>query len=164
MFLGLLILWIIFNGKLTLEIFLFGVVLSAVLYLFACKFLNFSPSKDMMLVKEAGLIIWYIFNLLWEIILANIATLKFVFTSKYEKEPVLVEFTMDFKYELSRVLLANSITMTPGTITVSLKDNTYIVHCLDKEMAIGLNDSSFVHILDRMEEVRDRYEEKKEGK
>lgn len=159
MFLGLLILWIIFNGKITLEIVLFGAAFSALLYLFACKFLGFSKKKDIMLVKETGLMIWYVFNLLWEILLANIATLKYVFTSKYELEPVLVEFTMDYKYQLTRVLLANSITMTPGTITVSLKDNTYIVHCLDKELAIGLNDSSFIHILNKMEEVRDKYEE-----
>lgn len=163
MFLGILILWIIFNGKITLEIVLFGAAFSALLYLFACKFLGFSRKKDIMLVKEAGLFIWYVFNLLWEILLANIATLKYVFTSKYELEPVLVEFTMDYKYQLTRVMLANSITMTPGTITVSLKDNTYIVHCLDKELAVGLNDSSFVHILNRMEEVRMKSEEGKEN-
>ena len=35
-----------------------------------------------------------------------------------------------------RVLLANSITLTPGTITVSLEDDTYVVHALDKDFAV----------------------------
>lgn len=37
-------------------------------------------------------------------------------------------------------MLANSITLTPGTITVSLEDDEYVVHCLDKELA---EDESF---------------------
>lgn len=158
MYVALVIFWILFNGKFTVEILLFGVALAALLYLFSCKFLGFSFKKDMMIVKESGLILWYFLDLLWEIFLANLATIKFIYTSKYELEPVLVEFTMDFRYQMTRVLLANSITMTPGTITVSLEGNKYIVHCLDKDLAVGLNDSSFVHILDKMEAVRNKYE------
>ena len=49
--------------------------------------------------------------------------------------------------------LANSITLTPGTITVSLEENRYVIHCLDKSFSEGLNESSFVRLLARMEEV-----------
>lgn len=158
MYVALVLLWILFNGKITLEIVLFGVALAALLYLFTCKFLGFSFRKDVMIIRESGLLLWYFFNLLWEIFLANLATIKYIYTSKYELEPVLVEFTMDYRYQMTRVLLANSITMTPGTITVSLEGNKFIVHCLDKDLAVGLNDSSFVHILDKMEAVRNKYE------
>ena len=48
--------------------------------------------------------------------------------------------------------LANSITLTPGTITVSLKDDTYEVHCLDKGLSEGIEDSCFVKLLKEMEE------------
>ena len=48
---------------------------------------------------------------------------------------------------------ANSITLTPGTITVSLSDDEYVVHCLDKELAQGIDSSVFVELLKRIENV-----------
>ena len=53
--------------------------------------------------------------------------------------------------DTGRVFLANCITLTPGTITGSLKDGEYLVHCLDREMAVGLEDSSFVKKIRRWE-------------
>ena len=57
----------------------------------------------------------------------------------------------DLKTKTARVLLANSITLTPGTITVSLQDNVYTVHCLDKQFGEGLSDSTFVWLLHKIE-------------
>ena len=54
-------------------------------------------------------------------------------------------------------LLANSITLTPGTITVSVEDDRFCVHCLDKELAEGMEDSVFVKLLEEMEEVEARW-------
>ena len=39
------LLWIIFNGRVTTEIVLFGLVISASLYWFICKFMDFSPRR-----------------------------------------------------------------------------------------------------------------------
>ena len=50
------------------------------------------------------------------------------------------------------MLLANSITLTPGTITVSVEGNRFCVHCLDWELADGVEDSVFVELLKEMEE------------
>ena len=55
------------------------------------------------------------------------------------------------------MLLANSITLTPGTITVSVEDDRFCVHCLDKELAEGMEDSVFVKLLEEMEEVEARW-------
>lgn len=77
--------------------------------------------------------------------------MKLVISSKYEIEPVLVQFKTDLKSDVSRVTLANSITLTPGTITVSLKEDEYLVHCLDKDLSEGMEDSAFVKRLRRME-------------
>ena len=66
-------------------------------------------------------------------------------------EPVIVRFRVDLETELARVILANSITLTPGTITVLLEGNEYTVHCLDKCLAEGMEDSSFVKMLQKIE-------------
>jgi len=50
------------------------------------------------------------------------------------------------------VALANSITLTPGTITVDLHDNHFLVHALDAAMVDGLDDGVFVQQLMKMEE------------
>ncbi len=74
-----------------------------------------------------------------------------IYSAEYEPEPAIVHFQTDLKTTFARVLLANSITLTPGTITVSLKDNIYTVHCLDKELAMGIDSSVFVKLLERIE-------------
>lgn len=152
------LLWVIFNGRLTLEIAIFGIVISVLIYWFICKFMDWSIQKDLWIGKISGLLIQYAFVLLKEIFKANIATIKMIFTEKYEREPVLVSFETSLKSRALRVLLANSITITPGTITVSLEDNRYLVHCLDKDFSEGIEDSVFVKLLEKMEKAGGKYE------
>ena len=52
------------------------------------------------------------------------------------------------------MVLANSITLTPGTITVGLEGQEFYVHCLDKELAEGMENSIFVELLEKMEAVK----------
>ena len=59
---------------------------------------------------------------------------------------------MKLRTNAARVLLANSITLTPGTITVSQEGDEYVVHCLDKSFAEGLDNSIFVTLLQKLEE------------
>ena len=68
-------------------------------------------------------------------------------------DPCLIRFRTDLGTEAARVALANSITLTPGTITVSLDGDGLLVHALDRDMARGLDESVFVRQLRRMEEV-----------
>ena len=49
------------------------------------------------------------------------------------------------------MIFANSITLTPGTITVSLKGDELVIHCLDKTMAEGMEDTVFERLLEKME-------------
>ena len=87
-----------------------------------------------------------------EILKANIGVMQLILSPKMEVEPKLVRFRTDLKTDLARVILANSITLTPGTITVTLEGDEYLVHCLDKSMAEGMDDSIFVRLLHQLEE------------
>ena len=152
MFLLLFCLWLAFNGQITLEIVIIGVGISAVLYFFCCHFMGFSIKKDMTIVRELPLIFVYIGNLIVEVIKATIATAKVIF-SKGQPKPAIIKFHSGLKSSTARVLLANSITLTPGTITVDLTEDLYTIHCLDVSMADGIEESSFVKQLRKMEEV-----------
>lgn len=103
--------------------------------------------------KRGGFLLWYFCVLFVEIVKANFATIRLVFSGKYEIEPVIVSFQVPIKSRFLRVLLANSITLTPGNITVSMTEDEFVVHCLDKDFSKGLNDSVFVQLLQKMEKV-----------
>ncbi|MDD6035215.1 MAG: Na+/H+ antiporter subunit E [Lachnospiraceae bacterium] len=149
-------LWLVFNGKVTLEIVLFGMVLSTAVYLFCWKFLEYSPKRELCALRLLPQGIGYFFVLVWEIVKANCAAIALIVSPKYEVEPVLVTFRTNLKTDLAKTILANSITLTPGTITVELTDDEFKVHCLDKEMAEGLSDSVFVRLLMKMEKTAER--------
>ena len=146
--------WVIFNGQFTLEIAAFGLVISGAIYWFICKFMDYNPRKDLVLCKRFFLVLHYIFILAKEILKANVVVFKMVYSAKYRFEPAVVHFTTNLNSTFARVLLANSITLTPGTITVSLIGNEYVVHCLDKELADGIDSSIFVKLLERIENVK----------
>ena len=154
MYVLFLVLWIIFNANFTWEIFFIGAIISLALYCFVCKFMEYSPKKDLQGLKQLGKVLKYIIILVVEIIKANGQVIYFILTSKYEVEPKLVKFRTDLKKDSSRAVLANSITLTPGTITVTLTGNEYVVHCLDKELAEGMSDSVFVKQLRAMEKSK----------
>ena len=151
MFILFFVIWVIFNGQITTEVVLFGLAVAAAVYAFSCKYMGWSPKKDLWLLKKSGLIVQYLFLLLSEIIKANVATIRTMVSYEKEPHPVLVRFRTRLQGKLVRVLLANSITLTPGTITVSLKDDELTVHCLDESMSEGLENSSFERLLLKIE-------------
>lgn len=153
MFLAFLALWIIFNGKITLEILLMGIALSAALFAFCCRFMNYSIHKDWKMYRLIPMAFQYVVVLIIEILKANGQVFYFITTPRYQVEPQIVHFTSHLKTEFARVVLANSITLTPGTITVGLEGQDFYVHCLDKELAEGMESSIFVELLEKMEAV-----------
>lgn len=153
MYIAFLLLWIIFNGRITLEILVIGLILSTALFAFCCKFMNYSIRKDMKMLKRLPMVLQYAVILIIEILKANRQVLYFIMTPRYQVEPQIVHFTSNLKSETARVVLANSITLTPGTITIGLEGNEFYVHCLDKEFAEGMENSIFVELLEKMEAI-----------
>ncbi len=147
--------WIIFNGRLTGEIASIGFLVAAIVYAFICKFMGFTWNREKRLYRSMFFFIGYALFLVKEIVVANMAVIHMITTQKEIVEPIIVRFRVNLKSETARVILANSITLTPGTITVSLRENEYVVHCLDKSLAEGMEDSKFVKMLEKWEERRD---------
>ena len=151
MLLLLFLAWIIFNGRVTVEIVLFGVVIAVLIFAFICRFMDYSISKELKFYKKAPLFCKYVWLLVKEIIKANISVCRMILTRKEIMEPVIVKVHTNLRTEIARVILANSITLTPGTITVSVTERELLVHCLDKSLAEGMEDSVFVKLLEKME-------------
>lgn len=148
----LLLLWILLNGRLTLEIFLFGLVIAGAIYFIMCKFLEYSPQNDRILLKNIWNIASYIAILFVEVLRSGLAVLRFVISPTIQIEPQIVVFRVPLKSEFLKTILANSITLTPGTITLNVEGDRFYVHALDYTLAEGIEDSVFQRILLKMEE------------
>ena len=150
----LFLLWIIFNAKISAQIVIVGIIISLAITIFTKKFFFREKRNVKHIIKEDLLTIVYIGLLVAEIIKANIMVLAIMMSKEIEIDPCFCYFKTDLKEPVHRILLANSITLTPGTITVELNDaGEYKVHCLDRSMAEGINDSVFVKMLKKMEEL-----------
>jgi multicomponent Na+:H+ antiporter subunit E len=78
--------------------------------------------------------------LLYQIILS---TLHVTFLALHPKmkdqiDPIIVTFRTSLKSDIAMVALANSITLTPGTITVRIEDGIFYVHAISRKAAEGL--------------------------
>ena len=144
--------WIIFNGAVTWEIMLFGIVLSAAVCTFMSVLTEYSIKAELKLYKKFPYILLYIPVLVYEIVKANIITAVFILKGNKKIKPVIVCFDSPLKTGYASSVLANSITLTPGTISVSFKDGKFKVHCLDVSLCDGIESSSFVKILKKIEQ------------
>ncbi|MBT3785212.1 cation transporter [bacterium] len=104
-----------------------------------------------LLVKETNIglgarlrVLWrftgYFFWLLYQIVVANLHVVYVALHPKMEEllEPQMMDFTTSLEGEIPRFLLANSITLTPGTITVRIRNGVYLVHALTRQSAEGV--------------------------
>ena len=151
MFFVLFAFWIILNGQWTGEIAIVGLVLSALIYLLMWKFMNFSPKREWAIVKRLPRLIAYFFYLVGEIFKAAWGTIKFIWSPSEVVEPEVRSFRTRLKSGWAKVVLANSITLTPGTITVDVQDDVMLVHCIDRSFGEGLDDSEMEKRILRIE-------------
>ena len=151
-----ILLWLFFvllNGRLTLEIALFGAAVAGLALLFACRYADWSLKREKEFLLRLPRLLVYGLYLLKEIAKANLTTLRRVY-SRHEVEPAIVTFRTPLKQEWAQVLLANSITLTPGTITLLLKDGELTVHCLDRSDAGSLEGSDMEARIAKLEDAK----------
>ena len=76
--------------------------------------------------------------LFYQIILANLHVAKMVLHPRMPIDPAIIEFETKLHSGLAQTTLGNSITLTPGTITVDIREGKYYVHALTKKVAHDL--------------------------
>lgn len=154
MILFLFALWLILNGRVTLEICLVGLVLTAAVYAFCVRVLGYSLHGEKLFWKRAGRYLWYFFPLVWEIIKANKTVMRTIWAKNGEIHPAMVRIRVPLEENISRVMLANSITLTPGTVTVEQSEDEFLVLCLDKASAYDIPDWCLTNYLRKTEEIQ----------
>ena len=136
----LLFFWVIFSGKFDPFHLSLGVISCILVCIISYERLINIPTTRGLLRLWLGFLLYFPW-LIWQIILANIHVLGIVFSPRMMDriDPTLIKFKSRIKDPLALVTFANSITLTPGTITVSLTVyGNMVVHAIDKESAAPL--------------------------
>jgi multicomponent Na+:H+ antiporter subunit E len=134
-FLALFIFWLILSGHYEIKYLSFG-LLSAGLVTFLTNDLFYSlcnrtrdhaePSIFSQLWRFLAYLPW----LLTRIIKANFQVAYLALHPRMPIDPALLQFLTRLRGSLAQVIVANSITLTPGTTTVNLEEGKYIIHVL----------------------------------
>jgi multicomponent Na+:H+ antiporter subunit E len=81
--------------------------------------------------KSIVYMVAYVFVFLWELLKSNVDVALRVINPRLPINPGIVKVRTSLKSPLGRAILANSITLTPGTLTVEMKDEFFYIHWID---------------------------------
>ena len=134
-FVILFVVWGIFSGHYDARHLGLGVVCAALVAAFSYDLLlpDAAPTRLLTAWRFLGYIPW----LLWEVILANLHVI-YLIVRPAEIRPQIVRFKTSLRADLAKVALGNSITLTPGTVTMDIVDDEFFVHALSDKTAQDL--------------------------
>lgn len=130
-------LWIIFTGDFVRTDMVLGAV-AAVLFARMSLYLlggrldpNLTWKVGIRLPVFAVLLLWEILKASWDVFIR-------VIRPSLPISPRIVDFQSYLESDIARTALANSITLTPGTVTIEITGDRFFVHCLAAEHQEGL--------------------------
>ena len=141
-------LWAGLSGRLD-GLFLTSGIISAAVVLFVTEaifrpgdLVGFErpPSRFSWLAGTIFRLVVYFPLLLLDIAAANVRVVQLVLNPRMPINPSLVEFESPLRTEASNAVLANSITLTPGTVTIDMSAHRFIVHCISDATRQGIRD------------------------
>jgi len=88
-------------------------------------------------------LIRYWVYLLGQVFLANVQMVRIILSPKPDIDPRVLRVRITQTSELGKAVLGNSVTLTPGTVTLEFKDNTMEVHALNETAAQDVEQGTF---------------------
>ena len=144
------LIWLVLAGEMTLGTCLWGVAVSALLSWACRKFLG-QRRRPWRGLGEIGACVSYLWYLLREILKAGFVVMRLIYTKGAQVEPKLICFDTTLRSDRARTVLADTITLTAGTITVTAEDGRFCVHALDASLAEGIEHCEFQRRLEKLE-------------
>lgn len=130
--------WLVLTGSLALSNIVLGLALCFALGWWAVRVLWARGDEPALTWRQAGRFLLYLPWLLKEIVVAAVGVAEKALDPRMPIDPVVIVHRSGLARTVSRVAFANSITLTPGTLTVDLNGSDYIVHCLSESFANGI--------------------------
>lgn len=141
--LALLALWLVLSGELDAFHLSMGVVSALAISLGTRRLLMLPPAIGPHGAHPVAAYPWlrlliYIPWLIWQIVLSSIHIAYVVLHPRMPISPRLIHVQAKLPHALARLTLANSITLTPGTVTVDVQGDDFLIHALTEASAAGL--------------------------
>ncbi len=130
--------WILWSGKFDAFHLSLGIISCALVTFMSHDLFIERKKLSPKIIVEAIRFIKYVPWLLYQIILSNIHVAALVLSPRMPIEPKIIRYKTKLKTDIALVTFANSITLTPGTITADIVDGEYVVHALSRKVADDL--------------------------
>ena len=136
--LSIAMIWLFMRGDASPGNFFVGLILAFALILFLRR--TYQQERAF---RRWGDITRFIVHFAWEVIVANIQVLRIVLSPRLHIRPGIIAYKTECKTPLSITSLANSITLTPGTLSVDISndDSIIFVHTLDIDDSDNVRES-----------------------
>ncbi len=129
-FLFLFVVWLAFTSSLAIQEVIAGLITSLIIALFTSRFFDCCPVALLSPVRLFWSVV-YLFVFLIELVKANLDVARRVVSPSLPINPGIVKFNTSLKSEYAKMVLTNSITLTPGTLSVDLIGDTLYIHWID---------------------------------
>ncbi|MDP3386032.1 MAG: Na+/H+ antiporter subunit E [Eubacteriales bacterium] len=133
--------WLVLSPRISVESISIGLLASFMVTYFSKSYITDEGELSFFSVGNVKNVITYILRLLLEIVKSNIDVAKIVLSPTMPISPQFVRVPVKPQKDFYKVLYGNSITLTPGTLTVDIVDGEYIVHALTDGAAEDLKNS-----------------------
>ena len=148
----LFLFWVAVSGTLKWPQLVVGLAAAIFITYFNRNLLITAEDRPPVCFRTITWLVGYFFRLVFDIIKANFQVAWLVLHPKMPIEPNMVSLEINIDRVASRVLLANSITLTPGTLTVLADEKKFLVHALTFKSGDGLKSWPLIDRLKQMEE------------
>lgn len=134
-FLALFAFWVVISERLHWDSLLIGALCSAGVIMLNTDLFWKKTDLPRFTLRRTWIVIQLLGILLVEVVKANIEVVKFVLSREIKCRQGVVVYCPTLKYRWLRVMLANCITLTPGTMTLDVEGDCFTVHLLDRGSA-----------------------------
>jgi multisubunit Na+/H+ antiporter MnhE subunit len=117
-----------------------GAVSAVVVVLLLSRVTFTEPPTLRRTVPRLGRAFVFVPYLLWEILGANVALARVLLDPRLPIDPSIEEVETDARSDLERAVLANSVTLTPGTLAVDVRSSSLVVHTLTEGSRASLRE------------------------
>ena len=148
----LFLFWILITWRLHWQHLLVGALCSYGIALFNNDLLLKQEERPLYLKSTIGKWIAYFYILVVAIFKANFDMAKIVLAPRLDISPGFVKYLTKVTKPMNRVILANSITLTPGTLTVEVEEDVFFVHAITRAAA---EDVAAWDMMDRLIEIEE---------
>ena len=149
--------WLVLSGRFQTKYVAMGVVCALLVTLFTADFARRAGTPALRTTGQrfsAPIAAWrllvYFAWLLRSIVEANLQVAYLVLQPRMNVRPGLLCFKTKLRSRTGHIILANSITLTPGTITVDFEDGVYTIHALAPEAAQSLLDAKMQNKIEQI--------------